>query len=523
MNNLPAFLQPLTRFFDDLPDQRSSGILGQKLHLLLKSKYDRIRGEHILFAEYHQQGLLLFTKNQLLTATLYDKSDAITKQMISNNYNFQPDDSLSFAECVKANPSPLYASLNAPKQSLQTHLQKLLSKEQIQSDFGQQYKSQGFPHYYQRHCKIQTLKLLHGRTSPTKALIVLPTGSGKTRTALEVLIDLIRLEYAEHILWAVESPLLAEQALQSFKTLYQAKGDMEISVQRLYDKHTPSSFQRGCVTFAGFQKLYSLQRSQQATFRQLVESTTHLIIDEAHYSLAETYAQVIQPFRLSCNLIGLTATPYRNDDHNHSNLKQYFNNEIITHEYGREYSGSLDQLQQEEYLACLKIHYLQIPPIELHEHSSEFNEVIIDQLLNLANRKLKTLVFACSKDHAIALSIFLSERNTPSFVITGDTHFSERTPIFDQFMDNQHPSNILINYEILATGVDLPQIDGIFIARTFKNPVTAMQVLGRALRGPKNGGKKENFVYSVRSNEQYMNSPDDLYDLLKNMTLPWQA
>ena len=67
----------------------------------------------------------------------------------------------------------------------------------------------------------------------------MPTGSGKTRTAVEFMIDFIRSRKKSNILWIVESPNLSEQSLQTFKSLWQLRGDRLIRVHRCFSRFVP--------------------------------------------------------------------------------------------------------------------------------------------------------------------------------------------------------------------------------------------------------------------------------------------
>ena len=132
-----------------------------------------------------------------------------------------------------------------------------------------------------------------------------------------------------------------------------------------------------------------------------------------------------------------------------------------------------------------------------------------------------------SKDHAVALNILLQDKGLKSECIVGDTSATDRIKYFNKFKtdinanNNAQPKvfelNILINYNILATGIDLPRVDELYLLRKFGNETTAMQVLGRALRGQKNGGNIENKVISVKGNETKIANESDLYNLIKNM------
>ena len=257
-----------------------------------------------------------------------------------------------------------------------------------------------------------------------------------------------------------------------------------------------------------------------------------MIIDEAHFSLAETYEEVISDIERNSpdiKKIGLTATPMRSEDTEFFNLKDYFNANLI--DFKDEEDNIIDDplkyLQKKQYLANLDIEYLSIPEEDIAEDSREFNDKVIERIQASLEEKKQIIVFAMSKDHAVALNILLQEKEIKSECIIGDTSANDRIDYFDKFKKNINENkngqpklfelNVLINYDILATGIDLPRVDELYLLRKFGNITTAMQVLGRALRGKKNGGNIKNKVVSIKGNKTKISNESDLYNLIKNM------
>ena len=109
----------------------------------------------------------------------------------------------------------------------------------------------------------------------------------------------------------------------------------------------------------------------------------------------------------------------------------------------------------------------------------------------------------------------LKTKDISSACIVGETASQERQHFFKEFTNKK--INVLINYDILCTGIDLPKVDELFILRKFGQHTTAMQVLGRALRGERNGGNKTNKVISIKGNRDIINNANNLYNLIKNM------
>jgi superfamily II DNA or RNA helicase len=102
-----------------------------------------------------------------------------------------------------------------------------------------------------------------------------------------------------------------------------------------------------------------------------------------------------------------------------------------------------------------------------------------------------------SLSHAVALNVILNKAGIPNGCIVGDTPIDERNEILSRFQN--HELTALINYDILTTGVDIPGMDGVLILRNFQERHTAIQVIGRALRGKKNGGNQWNDVIFINA------------------------
>jgi type I site-specific restriction endonuclease len=68
------------------------------------------------------------------------------------------------------------------------------------------------------------------------------------------------------------------------------------------------------------------------------------------------------------------------------------------------------------------------------------------------------------------------------------------------FTNKENNLNILVNHLILSTGIDVPGMNSIMILGEINSPSLGLQILGRAMRGPKNGGNKENTIYLTNQN-----------------------
>jgi superfamily II DNA or RNA helicase len=86
----------------------------------------------------------------------------------------------------------------------------------------------------------------------------------------------------------------------------------------------------------------------------------------------------------------------------------------------------------------------------------------------------------------------------PAASICADTDTAVRQFFICQFLEGH--IKVLANYQVLATGFDAPKTATILISRPIFSPVRYMQMVGRGLRGPKNGGTHSCKIITVIDN-----------------------
>jgi DNA repair protein RadD len=256
-----------------------------------------------------------------------------------------------------------------------------------------------------------------------RAMIQMPTGSGKTRTVMDALARLLSGVGANKpVLWLAHSEELCEQAINTFRRSWILVGSGRVRIYRLWGDHmlAPEDVGRGLVV-AGLQKLVSLRKKQSSLFRHLSDNCTALIFDEAHKALAASYTQLLSEFfRANPNLttIGLSATPGRSTWNSFENkqLAKLFNNELISPNFGQK--DPVAALRKLGVLARLKRVQLESPtnfalleqekrylddyfelPVSLLLRLSKNvnrNKLIISNLVEQVRQGNPTIVFACS-------------------------------------------------------------------------------------------------------------------------------
>ena len=153
-----------------------------------------------------------------------------------------------------------------------------------------------------------------------------------------------------------------------------------------------------------------------------------------------------------------------------------------------------------------------LPSDSLDDLSSNFsrNDEILGRVRQLIkNGKQRILVFAASTEHAKILSALLEYKNLKSGLILGETPMEIRQGIYRDF--KQGEINVMVNYGVLTTGFDEPKLDVCLIARPCSSPVLYSQMVGRALRGVKNGGNSQNLIIDVSDNFIGMPALDQLF------------
>lgn len=397
----------------------------------------------------------------------------------------------------------------------------------IEAKHGQALKSTGYLHGYQKRVKDQVLERLI--TPGTRLMVQMPTGSGKTFTALETAVDILRRpNQKKFVVWLVNQNELAEQALKSFQTLWLAKGDRPLHIHRLFDRFSPkfSESINGGVVFSTYGILNNVLGDpndlRRPEIQHLIRNTEYLIVDEAHSAAAETYERCVYAFTGGSQtyVLGLSATPFRNDQESGEQLRRLFSGNLVS---VSDEDGSVDDpiryLQEEKYLARINFEVLdtrlQISGtgdnlLQKLAENPDRNQSIVEQAQRCVSEGRKVIIFSCTKDHAIALYSMCRRSNIPTEYITGEIPQNERLRIFDSFRNEE--VSVLTNYDILSTGIDLPEVDTLIITRPVNSPIQYSQIVGRAFRGPKNGGHTENTVLNIKDNLDFYVSLSHLYD-----------
>lgn len=375
------------------------------------------------------------------------------------------------------------------------------------------------------HQRLAARKVLkHLQEEPHRVMLHMPTGSGKTRTAMSVISDMLNAAEPRLIVWLAHSEELCEQAVEEFKSAWSARGNRPVGLRRWWGAHslTLPVAQDGIIV-AGLAKMYSSARTSLSAIGALAGCVSLVVMDEAHQAIAPTYQLILDVLTESgrpAPLLGLTATPGRtwNDVDEDERLAEFFYRQKVSLEV-EGYASPVQFLVDEGYLArtdFVQLMYtagselsrqeleelresLDIPQsvVESLAADEQRNLLILSQTESMCCRHNRVIVFAATKDHALVLAVVLRARGYWAHAVTGETPSNERAHIISTFRAASDESRVIVNYGVLTTGFDAPQTSGAVIARPTKSLVLFSQMVGRATRGEKAGGNSRAEIATV--------------------------
>ena len=284
------------------------------------------------------------------------------------------------------------------------------------------------------------------RSGTRRVCLVLPTGGGKTRTAVE-LVSRIPAELhpgrKPRALWLANRTELLDQAAGKLR---EAGADVAV----ISPNHPPDPW--AAVQVASLDTLVARQQRPAADL---------VVMDECQHAGAETYADVLQSYADTLHL-GLTATPQRQDG---KPLAGYYDHLVV----GAQYS---------ELLAIGALVPCRVRRAPEYLGSDLAREPLLEWQAYGGNRL--TFAFAPTVTHAENYAKAFNEAGIPSAVIHGKTSAFERRKTLAQFRCGK--IRVLWNVYVLTEGVDVPEASCILLARGVSHAGPYLQICGRGLR-----------------------------------------
>lgn len=364
-------------------------------------------------------------------------------------------------------------------------------------------------------------------------LLAMATGTGKTRTIIGLVYRLVKTKRFKRILFLVDRNALGEQARDSFyETPIKDFSDFDeiYDMKELKDKIPDKETKLHISTVQGMVKriLYSGDNEDGPT----VDWYDCIIVDEAHRGylldremsedelIFRDQADYISKYRTVLEFfdavkIGMTATPaqqtveifgkpvftysYREavidgwlvDHEPPHKLKTHLSEEGIKFKKGEVvpvYNPETGEITNSEEL-----------PDEVLFEIDKFNTVVLSENFNRAvlneiaqnidlDGNEKTLVFACTDDHADDVVRFLKEEYEKIGVLVDDDAIIKITGSIDKpsqmirkFKNEKYPS-IVVTVDLLTTGIDVPEICNLVFMRRVRSRILYEQMMGRATR-----------------------------------------
>ncbi|GHA47584.1 type I restriction-modification system deoxyribonuclease [Salinimicrobium marinum] len=386
-----------------------------------------------------------------------------------------------------------------------------------------------------RYYQIEAIKGIEKKIISTpedkRALLVMATGTGKTRTVMGLAYRFIKSDRFKRILFLTDRRLLATQASDGFKDNKIENLNTFAETYQLEELGTsvPDSDTR--LHFATVQSM--VKRLFYTDGDPLpIDTYDCIIIDEAHrgYNLDKEideedlhfkdeqdyvgqYKRVIEYF--NAYIIGLTATPalhtkqiFGDPVHSYSYREAVIDGFLVDHEppyliktrlseegilweKGEKPKVYNPETNEIEELSALEDELrIEVEQFNKQVITEPFNRVVIRQLVQELDPESdeKTLIFAVRDSHADLIVRLLFEEFSAIGVdvpdsaiakITGNTYDPE--DLTKRFKNEKFP-NIGVTVDLLTTGIDVPQITNLVFIRRVRSRILFEQMMGRATR-----------------------------------------
>ncbi|WP_139840768.1 DEAD/DEAH box helicase family protein [Gottfriedia acidiceleris] len=373
------------------------------------------------------------------------------------------------------------------------------------------------------------------------ALVVMATGTGKTRTVASLIDVLTRAEWVKKILFLADRKELVSQASGTFTEFL----PHQPSVNMLRDRYDTSAN----FYFSTYGTMMNAldQRKSNGEKQFSVGAFDLIVIDEAHRSVYQKYGSVFQYF--DSLLVGLTATPKSDLDKNTFSVFQ-LEDGIPTFAY--EYEKAVEEkflvpaipISVETTFLREGIQYELLSEEEKEKYEDTFTDSVTGEMptsiepshlnewlfnsdtmdsvwkvlmehgikINSGDEIGKTIIFAKNKEHARFMvdrfyALFGSQYHS-EFVQVIDYHVRNPEHIIKNFKRSDRFPRIAVSVDMLDTGIDVPEIVNLVLVKPVYSKAKFWQMIGRGTRlcenlfGP-GLNKKEFYVFDFCKNIEF--------------------
>jgi len=407
--------------------------------------------------------------------------------------------------------------------------------------------------YYQMEAAARVMENF-GTKRKRKSLIVMATGTGKTRLSIALVDMLLRANWARKVLFLADRRSLVRQAKGEFKIHVP-----NLTTVSLIEKNTAEEREAARLVFSTYPSILNLIDGTKKDQKEAY-SVAHfdlVIIDEAHRSVYQKYGAIFDYF--DSLLLGLTATPRGEVDRNTYKLFELDNHQPT---YAYELENAVDdgflvppraisvQLkfqregikykdlsedEQEEYELQEQFYDEETGVLKQEIGSSALNEWLFN--IDTVNKVLehlmengikveggdklgKTIVFAKNKDHAKFI-VEQFDKNYPhlagKFCRQVDYSVNYAESLIDDFKVGTGDPQIVVSVDMLDTGIDVPEVVNLVFFKLVRSRIKFWQMIGRGTRLCENlfapgVDKKEFVIFDYCQNLDFFDANPEGYD-----------
>ena len=390
-------------------------------------------------------------------------------------------------------------------------LQLLIDRRTIQSPLTDiQINDEITNRYYQKEAILSVSEAIQGKQR--KALLVMATGSGKTRTAISLVDVLVRHNWVKNVLFLADRTALVKQAKRNFNNLLPS-----MTLCNLLDnKDNPELSRMVFSTYPTMMNAIDDTKRKDGNKLFTVGHFDLIIVDESHRSIYKKYRAIFEYF--DGILLGLTATPKDEID---INTYDIFDLETGTPTYAYELEQAIKDGYLVEYRSIestskilddgVRYDELSDEEKELYEDTFDdeegqeisnaainqwlFNDNTIDQVLNELMEKGikveggdklgKTIIFANNSKHAKRI-VERFDKMFPEysgkFASQVDYKVDYVQTIIDDFSTKDKFPQIAVSVDMLDTGVDIPEVVNLVFFKKVRSKSKFWQMIGRGTR-----------------------------------------
>ena len=407
--------------------------------------------------------------------------------------------------------------------------------DELRKKYGNKYNKIPFSHQSEAFNALN--KTFYVPSQDYRAgLLVLPTGAGKTFTAVNWLSKYV-ISKGIRVLWLAQSSILLDQAFEAFRdnaiNISPERQSLNIRVVSGSPKHhnvfsiaetddVVIITTHSAINHFNACPLDKDGNQIQTQIKKFVENNSDaslfVVLDEAHHAPAYGCRNLLLDITKlvpSVNILGLTATPTYTDEKKRGWLFKIFEQKIIYEakqanliaqnilaipNYIEKSTGTKLGVDDKLYDRLVRQHKdLPESIIEKIARDSARNNYIVNDYVAHKNIYGKTIIFSDRWFQCLYLRDKLIEKGIRAEAVFSRIDADPGTPearnrrtssdnerIIQEFRENKY--DVLVNVRMLAEGTDIPDCKTVFITRQTTSSILLTQMIGRALRGKKAGG-----------------------------------